>query len=166
MERIDSSLSLFCFLHMFMFVVAHLSSIRHSKDERVKLLQEIEDENKARANSGQQDETVEAGTKRSRKKNHRPKISFEDMAKTIAKRWKNIDPDHLEEYKKQAKADKERYEEEIEVYLEKKQRGLTTAREQLEATVSETTKEAYLSEGKKKKRPGSATGNPKPSKKK
>mmetsp|Transcript_30604 Transcript_30604/g.45286 ORF Transcript_30604/g.45286 Transcript_30604/m.45286 type:complete len:288 (+) Transcript_30604:107-970(+) len=47
------------------------------------------------------------------------KISFSDLGKTIGLRWKNIDPETLDAYKRLAAADKLRYERENEVYKKK-----------------------------------------------
>lgn len=45
-----------------------------------------------------------------------PKIGFENMAKTIGKRWKALSEDELARYKELAKADMERYRRERDRY--------------------------------------------------
>lgn len=44
-----------------------------------------------------------------------PKISFEDMAKTIAKRWRQLSEQEMEKFKDLAAADLRRYQDETEV---------------------------------------------------
>lgn len=51
------------------------------------------------------------------------KIGFQDMARVIANRWKNVDPERLQLLQRQADADKARYKKEMKAY--KKQKAMT-----------------------------------------
>lgn len=84
---------------------------------------------------------------RKRKRQPHGKISFEKMAQVIGRRWKQIDPDRLAEYKKHANTDLKRYKKEMEVYLLRQRQGLEESREQLESTVDEETKAKYFASG-------------------
>ena len=84
------------------------------------------------------------------KQRPRGKIGFEEMARVISKRWKQIDPDVLEEYKRRADEEKRRYSVQIEAYQEKERSKIEEAREQLEATVSEKERLAYFGSGGKR----------------
>jgi hypothetical protein len=84
---------------------------------------------------------------RKRKRQPHGKISFEKMAQVIGRRWKQIDPDRLAEYKKHANIDLKRYKKEMEVYLLRQRQGLEESREQLESTVDEETKAKYFASG-------------------
>jgi hypothetical protein len=123
-----------------------------SKEERVKLLQEIElktpmtavvEEDEAEAvnsqtrvgdviasakdgcclittppipvtnNNNNNTSTTCSDTKRWRKRTPHRRIGFELMAKTIAKRWKEIEPQRLLECKQRAEEEKQRYQQEF-----------------------------------------------------
>lgn len=60
-----------------------------------------------------------ASKKRPREVPH-GKIGFEKMAKTIAKRWKEIEKEDLQHYEAKAQEDQKRYKAELAVYLQKK----------------------------------------------
>jgi hypothetical protein len=116
---------------------ASSSSAKRSSDEKDKV------ENKK----------VVVPSSRKRRRPPHGKISFEKMAQVIGRRWKQIDPDRLAEYKKHASTDMKRYKKEMEVYLLRQRQGLEESREQLESTVDEETKAKYFaSVGDTKKR--------------
>lgn len=52
------------------------------------------------------------------------KLGFQEMARTIAQRWREVDPWRLEELKRRAAADKERYVKEMKAW--KKNRSVAT----------------------------------------
>jgi hypothetical protein len=110
---------------------ASSSSAKCSSDEKDKI------ENKK----------VALPSSRKRKRQPHGKISFEKMAQVIGRRWKQIDPDRLAEYKKHANTDLKRYKKEMEVYLLRQRQGLEESREQLESTVDEETKAKYFASG-------------------
>ncbi|CAB9502147.1 expressed unknown protein [Seminavis robusta] len=64
--------------------------------------------------------------------------------KVIGRRWKELPPEELEDYKKRAEEDMKRYRKEMEVYLQKQREGLEQSREQLENMVDEETKKRYF----------------------
>jgi hypothetical protein len=57
---------------------------------------------------------------RKRKKLPHGKIGFESLAKTIGQRWKDLEPERLEYYKKKAETEMARYKKEMEEYTAKK----------------------------------------------
>uniref|UniRef100_A0A7S2VBD4 HMG box domain-containing protein n=1 Tax=Entomoneis paludosa TaxID=265537 RepID=A0A7S2VBD4_9STRA len=63
-----------------------------------------------------EERTVALGETTARGKRKRAKISFEELAKLIGGRWKNIAPDELERFKAMAEEDAKRYKSEMEVY--------------------------------------------------
>ena len=84
------------------------------KDERAKMLAETsEKRGPGESNEGEskaakvEDETGDSKSK---------KIGFEDMAKTIGKRWKALDDNDIAKYKALAKEDMERYRKEMDEY--------------------------------------------------
>lgn len=95
------------------------------KDERAKMLLDIKDtENETEeeeVNSTNGEETC--GRKRQREA-PRGKIGFEKMAKTIARKWKEIGKEELKTYEARAAEDQKRYKAELAVYLEKKREEL------------------------------------------
>jgi len=114
------------------------------KEERKKLIEEVQ------GKLSSQEEFAESSlddteTVKRRKKHHG--IGFEEMAKEIGKRWKKIDADRRAVYGKKAEDDKKRYKAELEVHKEMRFGELEAAREELEATVSETTRRKYLNNG-------------------
>lgn len=86
--------------------------------------------------------------KRRKKRPHRI-ISFQDMAKIIADRWKNVEPERLQEYEARAETDKQRYLKDRQDYQQKifdERIGL------LELTVSDETRKQYLTGDEPKSR--------------
>jgi len=86
------------------------------KEERARLLAE----QKGMLLSDEQYDHTSDGTKRKRRKTPHGKIGFEEMARIISKKWKEIDPSVLAEYEARAEAGKKRYREEIAQWLEGK----------------------------------------------
>ncbi|GAX27336.1 hypothetical protein FisN_23Lh089 [Fistulifera solaris] len=70
------------------------------KEERANIVQEQAAENEHHTSDG---------VKRNRRKEPHGKIGFEDMAKTIAERWKTIDPERLAAYNQRADEGKKQY---------------------------------------------------------
>ena len=83
-------------------------------------------------------------------KRPRTKLGFEEMARIISKRWKQIDPGLLSEYKRRADAEKTRYNVQNEAYQQRERSKIEEMREQLEATVSEKERRAYFGSGGKR----------------
>jgi hypothetical protein len=84
------------------------------------------------------------------RKRKRTGVSFEDLAKEISERWRNVEPDTLQYYENLARADKERYVRESELYKEQQDTEMTQRRRELESTVPEETLERYMkSQGKR-----------------
>ena len=94
------------------------------KDERAKMLLKVKQVDAAEeGNSSTGGEDPKSGNKRQREPSSSGKIGFENMAKTIARKWKEITKDDLETYGVRAADDQIRYKGELAVYLEKK-RGM------------------------------------------
>jgi len=55
--------------------------------------------------------------RRQRKRRPHRKISFEELARSISQKWKNIDPERLKKYQTLAQQDKDRYNREKEKYF-------------------------------------------------
>lgn len=78
----------------------------------------------------------------SRKRSHEAssaghgKIGFEKMAKTIAKKWKEIDKDDLAKYEQRAQEDQKRYKAELAVYLQKKREESHSEKDALNTVTS------------------------------
>ena len=96
------------------------------KDQRLLLLAE---QQQAQAKADQEDNDDQDGgdADATNGKRKRPKIGFERMAKTIAKRWKAIDKEDLVVYEKRAQEDQKRYKAELAVYLQKKRDETATS---------------------------------------
>ncbi|GAX23980.1 hypothetical protein FisN_26Lh039 [Fistulifera solaris] len=93
------------------------------------------------------------GTNDDDRKRRRSGISLEDMAREISERWRNVDPDTLQYYEHLARADKERYLQEMEQYKQQHDSDLTRRRLDLESTVPEETMQQYMiSQAKKPKK--------------
>lgn len=65
-----------------------------------------------------------------------PKISFEDTARDIARRWKTLPPEDLERYKALAAADTDRYHREMEEYQRELARKARVERERMATAAS------------------------------
>lgn len=116
------------------------------KEERVKLIKEMEGhESRPSSNQDLVRENTSSTTIKQRKKNPHRKITFQAMAKIIADRWRNIDPQRLRVYDERAATDKQRYLSAHRGYLQKK---LDEKRSKLEMTVSEETRRKYLAAAK------------------
>jgi hypothetical protein len=82
--------------------------------------------------------------KGTRIKKKRHGIKFEDMAKAIAKKWNQIDPEALYKYEEMAQADKDRYKLAMQEYIARKNFALSAAHKELASTVSGETMQRYL----------------------
>jgi hypothetical protein len=78
------------------------------KEERAKILEEISETNTA---------SCASGTESEEKKKPRPKIGFQNLAKMIGKRWKGLDAQQIDLYKKKAEVDSARYREEMNKFV-------------------------------------------------
>lgn len=76
---------------------------------------------------------------------------FEDLAKEISKRWKTIDSERLAECSRLAEADTERYQNELAVYHDLREKNLSAKQQAQEASVSEETWKEYLTAAEKQK---------------
>ena len=83
-----------------------------------------EKEPKEEGDEGTKEEGGEGEAEEKSKKRKREatpgKIGFEKMAKTIAKRWKEISKEDLAKYEARAQEDQKRYKSELAIYLQKK----------------------------------------------
>ena len=79
-----------------------------------------------------------------RKKSKPISIGFAEMARTISRKWKAIDPETMAFHEKKAAAEKERYKEQMRRYNKKQQEALEKDREELLATVDDETKRRYF----------------------
>lgn len=84
------------------------------------------------------------------RKRRRSGISFENLAKEISERWRNIDAKTLQHYDDLALTDKERYQGEMERFKEQQDSEMTKRRMDLESTVPEATMELYMKAQAKK----------------
>lgn len=118
------------------------------KDERVKLIDEM--------NPPEPDDFVMTSNKSNKRwvtqpqRKKKAKIAFEEMAKTISKRWKSIDPAIKANYEETATLDRKRYHNEMDTYNKKKLVALSVAQQALERTVDDETRRRYLDEHEKK----------------
>ncbi|GAX23981.1 hypothetical protein FisN_26Lu054 [Fistulifera solaris] len=84
------------------------------------------------------------------RKRQRSGISFEDLAKEISERWRQVDPDTLQYYENLARVDKERYLKELKQFKQQHDSEMTKRRMDLESTVPRETIDLYMkSQGKK-----------------
>jgi len=72
-------------------------------------------------------------------------IGFKEMGKIIGLRWKELDSEMRLIYEKRAKADKQRYSEELTEYMKNARNEREAKLASLQASVSEETKERYFS---------------------
>lgn len=98
------------------------------KEERARILKEIPaakdgEESKEESKDDPEDEKDNGESPRKRKKRPHGKIGFESLAKTIGRRWQELDKDEASYYKKKAGEDMKRYKLEMEVYLFKQRGG-------------------------------------------
>lgn len=87
------------------------------KEERTKLLAERQHEgteaNEEKDNDGPH---TSEGTKKKRRKVPHGKMGFEEMARTIAERWRNIDKERLAEFDRKAEESRKQYKEAMKEY--------------------------------------------------
>jgi len=120
------------------------------KITRAKILKELqaakdnEDGVEAGDTSLDKNETTSLETLRSRRKSPHNLIKFDEMAKMISERWKNVDPETMEDCKRRAKQDGERYRRERAEFLEKQNSALQATQERLESSVAPEERERYL----------------------
>lgn len=89
------------------------------KDKEVEKAEKADNVDK---DESKKDDSVVATKKTSggsKKKVPHGKIGFESLAKTIGKRWAALKPEQMEEFKKMANEDLERYKKEMETFLKK-----------------------------------------------
>lgn len=121
------------------------------KDERAAIMREQFLQSEKVQNRRDEDPTAANGlptsvaTKKKRhKKSHNKRIGFEDLAKQISTRWKNISAECLADCKKRADEDTKRYKAELEVYMEKHRNALQETHDELALTVSDKAKREYF----------------------
>jgi hypothetical protein len=106
------------------------------KDQRAKILAERLEAEDALHTS--------YGTKRERRNRPHGKMGFEEMAKLIGKKWKEIIPEELSYYKSMAAADKKRFTDELALFTKEECDEREVTRVALEASVPEETKKLYF----------------------
>jgi hypothetical protein len=121
------------------------------KDQRAKMLAELQNAPPpAEPSDGQSNasnDDANGNTKddtSSRKRPREPphgKIGFETMAKTIAKKWKEIEKEALSKYESMAQDDQKRYKAELAVYLQKKRDETNTEKGGNRASANDAEKE-------------------------
>jgi hypothetical protein len=95
------------------------------KDQRAKMLLEIKGGEAETQEGNPAGDELKSGRKRLREAST-GKIGFEKMAKTIARKWKEIGKEELKTYEARAADDQKRYKAELAVYLEKKREEALT----------------------------------------
>jgi hypothetical protein len=106
------------------------------KDQRAKILAERLEAEDALHTS--------YGTKRERRNRPHGKMGFEEMAKLIGKKWKEIIPEELSYYKSMAAADKKRFTDELALFTKEECDEREVMRIALEASVPEETRKLYF----------------------
>jgi HMG (high mobility group) box len=86
----------------------------------------------------QADAVKDSSRKRKRVLKH-GKMGFEEMAKIIGSKWKDIDPVRLKKYQEEANQDRERYKKDIEIYNLKQQTKEAAAHDQGYDTILDKT---------------------------
>lgn len=84
------------------------------KDMREELLKSL---------PGNGDEPEPEKPQRGKRRKPHGKIGFADLAKTIAAKWKKVEPETLQVYRERADADMERYKKEMDEYTEARKKG-------------------------------------------
>jgi len=112
------------------------------KDQRELMIRRQEEKEEEEERQGQ----IQNPKKRCRGGARRRKhgIRFECMAREIAQLWKNVDPHVLSHYAVIAEKDKQRYQQEKEMYMQQCMNIMETTRQQLESTVSDVARQNYL----------------------
>ena len=113
------------------------------QEERAKIIEERED-------GGGKESPVTSPTQ-TKQRYQRTGTGFEDLAKEISKRWKNIDSDRLAGCSRLADADKERYQTELAAYNNLREENLSAKQRAQEASVSEETWRQYHVAAEKQK---------------
>ena len=111
------------------------------KDERAKMIAEAPGEVPSDVVSDHSSSC--GGRKRKKQKPHR-KVGFEEMARVIGRKWKTLDPELRPRYQAMAEEEKKRYKANMDAYMGRQRDDIEKCREQLEATVSDETRQQYL----------------------
>ncbi len=98
------------------------------------------DDDEGDGDEGKQKKT----TDKKRKRIPHGKIGFENLAKVVGQRWKDLVEVRRDHYKQLADMDMKRYREEMEIFTKKQREGLELSRERLESLVDEETKKRYF----------------------
>lgn len=101
---------------------------------------DVDDDDEDGGDEGKQKKTP--GKKRKRVPHG--KIGFENLAKVVGQRWKDLEEERRNHFKQLADQDMKRYREEMEVFMKKQREGLELSRERLESLVDEETKKRYF----------------------
>ena len=103
---------------------------------------------------GERTNSVNDSSPKTQKQRYQPNgTGFEDLAKEISKRWKDVGKERLQECAQRANADTIRYQSELATYNEQKEEKLSALQRAQEATVSEETWEQYLAAADHQKPP-------------
>lgn len=97
------------------------------RDERAKIIAgELSDEEKDMLQKGTrfEDRHTSSGIKEYRRKQPHRKAGFQELARIIAARWKNIDPDRLQKYEKMSALGRIKYSRDLHIWAQRERKDV------------------------------------------